>query len=81
MVKKIFILSIVTLLCVSCSDDFLERPPKDVLTDANFWETEEHLILAANALYGNIKSKNTVDMENMGGQYTLALKYTISSNW
>lgn len=66
MLKNIFILSIITVLFTACSDDFLDRPPKDVLTDANFWETEEHLILAANALYGNVKGKNTVDMENMG---------------
>ena len=65
MIKKIFFLTFI-FLCVSCNDDFLERPPQDQLTNANFWENEEQLILAANALYANVKAKNTVDMENMG---------------
>ena len=65
MIKKIFFLTFISF-CVSCNDDFLERPPQDQLTNANFWENEEQLILAANALYANVKAKNTVDMENMG---------------
>ena len=54
------------LFLVSCQDDFLDRTPGDELTNENFWETEEQLVLAANALYSNVKAKNTVDMENMG---------------
>lgn len=50
----------------SCEEDFLDRSPTDQLTNENFWETEEQLILAANGLYANVKAKNTVDMENMG---------------
>ena len=58
---------ILSLLCLtSCDDDFLDRAPKDELTNETFWENEEHLRLAANALYGNVKAKNTLDMENMG---------------
>lgn len=66
--KKIFSYTfILSLLCLtSCDDDFLDRAPKDELTNETFWENEEHLRLAANALYGNVKAKNTVDMENMG---------------
>ncbi|AHM59811.1 RagB/SusD domain-containing protein [Flammeovirgaceae bacterium 311] len=50
----------------SCEDEFLDRAPLDVITNETFWETEEHLVLAVNAIYGNVKEKNTVDMENMG---------------
>src|SRR5690606_4935915 len=50
----------------ACDGDFLDRDPQDQLTNNNFWENEEQLILAANALYSNVKAKNTVDMENMG---------------
>lgn len=66
--KKILIYSFTIgfLFLISCQKDFLERTPKDELTNDNFWQTEEQLVLAANALYGNIKAKNTVDMENMG---------------
>ena len=41
----------------SCNDDFLDRMPKDEMTDDNFWQTEEHLVQVANtftaALQGN----------------------------
>jgi hypothetical protein len=59
-------LLVCTLLLGACEDDFLDRAPLDVITNETFWETEEHLVLAVNAIYGNIKEKNTVDMENMG---------------
>lgn len=36
------------LLCVSCNDSFLECGPQDQLSDANFWQTEEHLKSVAN---------------------------------
>src|SRR5690554_1183494 len=66
--KKIFSYTfILSLLWLTfCDDDFLDRAPKDELTNETFWENEEHLRLAANALYGNVMAKNTVDMENMG---------------
>ncbi len=63
-VKLSLVLSL--LLLSSCDDDFLDRAPLDLITNETFWETEGHLILAVNAIYGNIKEKNTVDMENMG---------------
>lgn len=50
----------------SCNDDFLDIAPLDVVTNETFWESEEQLILALNGLYGNVKAKNTVDMENLG---------------
>ncbi|WP_224998256.1 RagB/SusD family nutrient uptake outer membrane protein [Cesiribacter sp. SM1] len=59
-------LLVCAFLLGSCEDDFLDRAPLDVITNETFWETEEHLVLAVNAIYGNIKEKNTVDMENMG---------------
>lgn len=56
----------ILLFFSSCEPDFLDRSPVDQLTNENFWESEEQLILAANALYANVKAKNTIDMENMG---------------
>ncbi len=66
--KKTSFLSILLLgaALVSCKKNFLDRYPMDEVTDANYWETEDHIKYAANACYANIKSKNTVDMENMG---------------
>jgi len=64
--KIIFCLLLSSVLLVSCEKDFLERPPLDQITDENFWQTEDQLVLAVNAIYGNVKAKNTVDMEIMG---------------
>ncbi|SFF82818.1 MULTISPECIES: RagB/SusD family nutrient uptake outer membrane protein [Salegentibacter] len=66
--KKIVVFSVIlSMFClVGCEKDFLDRAPNDELTDETFWENEEHLRLAANALYANVKAKNTVDQENMG---------------
>ncbi|WP_225587056.1 RagB/SusD family nutrient uptake outer membrane protein [Algoriphagus sp. Y33] len=49
----------------SCNDDFLDREPLDAISDTNFWQNEEQLLLAVNGTYDFIKGKNTVDMENM----------------
>ncbi len=66
--KKKLIFSLLLSFCLfsSCEDDFLERTPLDVITNETFWQDEEQLVLAVNALYANVKAKNTVDMENMG---------------
>ncbi|GAB2792394.1 RagB/SusD family nutrient uptake outer membrane protein [Rhabdobacter roseus] len=62
----IYLTAALTLLLSSCSDDFLDRVPLDQIADETFWKTEDQLVLAVNACYGNLKAKNTVDMENMG---------------
>ena len=41
----------------SCNDDFLERPPKDQMTDANFWQNEGHLISVANTFTESLQGK------------------------
>ena len=66
--KKHIILTIAisSIFLCSCNDGFLDVPPLDVVTNDTFWESEEQLILALNGLYGNVKAKNTVDMENLG---------------
>ncbi|MGS2761163.1 RagB/SusD family nutrient uptake outer membrane protein [Sinomicrobium sp. M5D2P9] len=64
--KRILYLSSLCLMLFACDGDFLDRDPQDQLTNNNFWENEEQLTLAANALYSNVKAKNTVNMENMG---------------
>ncbi|WP_266202717.1 RagB/SusD family nutrient uptake outer membrane protein [Pontibacter kalidii] len=66
--KKRILYSLVlsAFLLGSCDDDFLERAPLDEISNETFWEDEDQLVLAVNALYANVKAKNTVDMENMG---------------
>jgi hypothetical protein len=64
--KFIYSLLLAVFVLGACDDEYLERAPLDAITNETFWETEEHLVLAVNAIYANIKAKNTVDMENMG---------------
>ncbi len=79
--KKRFIIKLALLFTLGftgCQKDFLDRYPMDTITDDLFWITEEHLILAANACYANVKSKNTIDMERMGDN---AFQSTTSDNY
>lgn len=64
--RFIYILCILAFVTAGCDQNYLDRLPLDEIADETFWNTEEQLILAANGCYGNIKAKNTVDMENMG---------------
>lgn len=58
--KKIIyiLLSVAALLSFSsCNDDFLDRMPKDEMTDDNFWQTEEHLVQVANTFTAALQGK------------------------
>ena len=59
MKKMIYILlSVAALLSSSsCNDDFLDRMPKDEMTDDNFWQTEEHLVQVANTFTAALQGK------------------------
>jgi len=52
--KKYILIGLIIIGLFSCNDAFLERAPMDTLTDANFWQTEEHVKTAANALYSGL---------------------------
>ncbi|MCT4591263.1 MAG: RagB/SusD family nutrient uptake outer membrane protein [Carboxylicivirga sp.] len=55
--KSIFIyILLIAGLLVACSDDFLEREPKDAISDSSFWTTENDLKLYANGFYGSVPS-------------------------
>ena len=41
----------------SCNDEFLDRMPKDEMTDDNFWQTEEHLVQVANTFTAALQGK------------------------
>ncbi|WP_108809219.1 RagB/SusD family nutrient uptake outer membrane protein [Aquimarina spinulae] len=57
--KKISYLLII-VLCIgilhSCSDEFLNVPNNENLTDSSFWQTEEHALQALTATYGAMHS-------------------------
>lgn len=52
--KKYILLGLTTLFLASCSDDFLEKQPLGVLSDATFNSDETSLDMAVNRLYGTL---------------------------
>ena len=46
--KKSIILLLLASFFVACNDEFLECMPQDQMTDANFWQTEGHLVSVVN---------------------------------
>lgn len=49
-------LTAVTLMVTlfSCSDDFINRPPKDAIVDANFYKSDAQLLAASAPLYNSV---------------------------
>lgn len=49
-------LTAVTLMVTlfSCSDDFINRPPKDAIVDANFYKSDAQLLAATAPLYNSV---------------------------
>ena len=47
-----FLASVLTLS--ACSEDFLERPPKDSIVDASFYQTDDQVLAATGLLYSKV---------------------------
>jgi starch-binding outer membrane protein, SusD/RagB family len=56
-VKHIYI-KLITILPLAfvgaCSEDFLERPPKDSIVDAGFYQTDDQVLASTALLYGKV---------------------------
>lgn len=64
--KKVFIyIAVVSSMLVTSCKDFLDLVPAHTIVDSNFWKTEAQLRAAADAIYGRLDNKTTVDMEQM----------------
>lgn len=50
--RVMVLMSLVTL--TACSDEFLERPPKDALVDASFYQTDEQVLAGTALLYSKV---------------------------
>lgn len=75
--KYFLIIAGLLLISTACNDEFLERPPLDELTDANYWQTEQHVRDAANAGYAGLIGKDVVNVgEGMGDN---AMWYQLTS--
>lgn len=58
------VLGLLTALTFAgCSDDFLNRPPKDSLVDANFYKTDEQVLAGTAGLYSAVW-KDYIDKAN-----------------
>ncbi len=78
MKKSIYIFTAcICLFFTACNDSFLDRPPVDQLTDANYWQTEQHVINAANACYPGLIGKDITNMDCLGDNVT----WYQSSSW
>ena len=55
-------LTFLAAVAVSCNDAFLDCIPKDEVTDANFWQTEEHVQSVANTFTASLKGKDWLNM-------------------
>src|SRR5690606_15267222 len=55
--KNIYIKLVAMLpavLSVACSEDFLERPPKDSIVDAGFYQTDDQVLASTALLYSKV---------------------------
>lgn len=48
---RIYVMSLIALLLMSCSDDFLERQPMDTINTENYPTTAEELVTVVNGAY------------------------------
>jgi hypothetical protein len=53
---KILIVLLTSVLLFSCTEDFLEQPPRGALTVGSFPSSEEDLLLATNAVYNSLRT-------------------------
>lgn len=61
--KHILIAFLALAVFAGCSDDFLERPPKDSLVDGNFFKNDEQVLAGTAALYSAVW-KDYIDKAN-----------------
>lgn len=66
MKTKYFLIATTVLaagILVSCSEDFLSRPPEDTLVDANFYKSDDQVLAGTAALYSAVW-KDYIDKSN-----------------
>lgn len=71
---KIYKYIIIAILSVgffnSCSDDFIDVPNKEILTDDSFWQTKEHAEQALTSAYAAMQSASGSKWEFFEEMYT-----------
>jgi starch-binding outer membrane protein, SusD/RagB family len=61
--KYYLIVALIVVVFGGCSDDFINRPPKDTLVDANFYQTDDQVLAGTAALYSAVW-KDYIDKAN-----------------
>ena len=77
-IKKYIVLSILSTVFISCNDGFLERPPLDTLTNANFWQSEEHMISAVNNYSRSMIGKDILNNYEIMGE---SAAWAVTTAW
>ena len=54
--KKIYLLFVLSVLCISCSDDFITKNPPSDLNSEGFYKTESDMNQAVLSAYANLRS-------------------------
>ena len=54
--KKIYLLFVLSVLCMSCSDDFISKNPPSDLNSEGFYKTETDMNQAVLSAYANLRS-------------------------
>jgi hypothetical protein len=49
--KKVLYSVVMSILLIGCSEDFLNRPPKDAMVDANYYQTDDQVLAGTASLY------------------------------
>ena len=66
------------LMLTSCNDSFLDRMPHDKLTDANFWQTEQHLRSVTNTFTNSLVGKEWLNRTEIAGD---SAPWAVSTAW
>ena len=66
------------LMLTSCNDSFLDRMPHDRLTDANFWQTEQHLRSVTNTFTNSLAGKEWLNKTEIAAD---SAPWAVSTAW
>jgi hypothetical protein len=61
---KIYILTVISVLTLSCGDDFYDVKPTDRLSNLTFYKNEQDFLAAVNAVYPYLEGASTPNNSN-----------------
>lgn len=76
--KITIIFTLTALLATACNDAFLDRPPLDAVTSANFWQSEAHMISAVNGYSSVLVGKDILNYFEIAGD---SAPWAVTTAW